>query len=136
MIVRGLARMAFVRRSLPQFAYGGFCCRATLWRQTLAVLRWVNAIGSRRGIEVTASWVNLASATAISLQAPQAIRQQVTKVVGAEVFDVYSREGETSLALRLEFRASDRTLTDEEIAPIREKIIAGVAEKLEGRLRA
>jgi len=53
----------------------------------------------------------------------------------AEVFDVYSREGETSLALRLEFRAGDRTLTDEEIAPLREKIVAAVAEKLGGRLR-
>jgi phenylalanyl-tRNA synthetase beta chain len=53
----------------------------------------------------------------------------------AEVFDVYAREGQTSLALRLEFRAADRTLTDEEIAPLREKIVAAVAEKLEGRLR-
>jgi phenylalanyl-tRNA synthetase beta chain len=53
----------------------------------------------------------------------------------AGVFDVYTREGETSLALRLEFRASDRTLTDEEIAPVREKIVAAVAEKLGGRLR-
>jgi phenylalanyl-tRNA synthetase beta chain len=53
----------------------------------------------------------------------------------AVVFDVYPREGQTSLALRLEFRAGDRTLTDEEIAPLREKIVAAVAEKLEGRLR-
>ena len=49
------------------------------------------------------------------------------------VFDVYAREGQTSLALRLEFRAADRTLTDEEIAPLREKIVAAVAEQLEGR---
>jgi phenylalanyl-tRNA synthetase beta chain len=54
----------------------------------------------------------------------------------AEVFDVYTREGETSLAVRLEFRAGDRTLTDEEIAPLRAKIVAAVAEKLGGRLRA
>jgi phenylalanyl-tRNA synthetase beta chain len=53
----------------------------------------------------------------------------------AGVFDVYTREGETSLALRLEFRAADRTLTDEEIAPVREKVVAAVAEKLGGRLR-
>jgi phenylalanyl-tRNA synthetase beta chain len=39
------------------------------------------------------------------------------------------------LALRLEFRAADRTLTDEEIAPLREKIVSAVAEKLGGRLR-
>jgi phenylalanyl-tRNA synthetase beta chain len=51
------------------------------------------------------------------------------------VFDVYAREGQTSLAVRLEFRASDRTLTDEEIAPQRAKIVAAVKEKLEGELR-
>jgi phenylalanyl-tRNA synthetase beta chain len=52
------------------------------------------------------------------------------------VFDVYAREGQTSLAVRLEFRAGDRTLTDEEIAPQRAKIIAAVQAKLEGELRA
>ena len=51
------------------------------------------------------------------------------------VFDVYAREGQTSLAVRLEFRASDRTLTDEEIAPQRAKIVEAVHEKLEGELR-
>ena len=38
----------------------------------------------------------------------------------AEVFDLYEGEqlgeGRKSLALRLEFRAADRTLTDEEVA--------------------
>ena len=42
----------------------------------------------------------------------------------AEVFDVYRGEqvgeGRVSLALRLEFRAPDRTLTDEDVAPARE----------------
>jgi phenylalanyl-tRNA synthetase beta chain len=51
------------------------------------------------------------------------------------VFDVYAREGQTSLAVRLEFRASDRTLTDEEIAPQRSKIVEAVKSKLEGELR-
>ncbi|MBE2314941.1 phenylalanine--tRNA ligase subunit beta [Solirubrobacter sp. CPCC 204708] len=51
------------------------------------------------------------------------------------VFDVYAREGQTSLAVRLEFRAGDRTLTDDEISPQREKIVKAVAEKLEGELR-
>jgi phenylalanyl-tRNA synthetase beta chain len=51
------------------------------------------------------------------------------------VFDVYAREGQTSLAVRLEFRAGERTLTDEEIAPLREKIVSAVAERLEGELR-
>ncbi len=52
------------------------------------------------------------------------------------VFDVYAREGQTSLAVRLEFRAGDRTLTDDEIAPVRTKIVNAVVEKLEGELRA
>ena len=51
------------------------------------------------------------------------------------VFDVYAREGQTSLAVRLEFRAGDRTLTDEEIAPQRTKIVEAVKAKLEGELR-
>ena len=42
-------------------------------------------------------------------------------LLGAEVFDVYRGaqvgEGRASLALALEFRAADRTLTDEEVAP-------------------
>ena len=44
-------------------------------------------------------------------------------------------EGHKSLALRLEFRAPDRTLTDEEVAERRAAIEAELAE-LGGRLRA
>ena len=53
----------------------------------------------------------------------------------AEVFDVYPGEERTSLALRLEFRAPDRTLTDEEVAQRRAKIDAAVAERLGGEPR-
>ena len=57
----------------------------------------------------------------------------------AEVFDVYRGaqvgEGSSSLALRLEFRAGDRTLTDEEADKRREKIVAALAERLGARLR-
>ncbi|HEX8958682.1 MAG TPA: phenylalanine--tRNA ligase subunit beta, partial [Solirubrobacterales bacterium] len=49
----------------------------------------------------------------------------------AEVFDLYAGEqlgeGRKSLALRLEFRAEDRTLTDEEVAARREAIAAELA---------
>jgi phenylalanyl-tRNA synthetase beta chain len=55
------------------------------------------------------------------------------------VFDVYTGEqvgkGNWSLALRLEFRAPDRTLTDDEVAESRATIEAALAE-LGGRLRA
>ena len=57
----------------------------------------------------------------------------------AEVFDVYRGaqvgEGRASLAVRLEFRAGDRTLTDEEAAERRERIVAALAERLEAELR-
>ena len=54
----------------------------------------------------------------------------------AEVFDVYRGEqlgeGSVSLALHLEFRAPDRTLTDEDVAPVREKIVAALRERAGG----
>jgi phenylalanyl-tRNA synthetase beta chain len=57
----------------------------------------------------------------------------------ADVFDVYEGpqvgEGNRSLAVRLEFRAGDRTLTDEEVAALREKIVAAVRDRLGGELR-
>jgi phenylalanyl-tRNA synthetase beta chain len=57
----------------------------------------------------------------------------------AEVFDVYRGEqvgeGRASLAVRLEFRAADRTLTDEEVAQRREKIVAALREQVGGELR-
>ena len=56
----------------------------------------------------------------------------------AEVFDLYRGEqvgeGRKSLALRLTFRAADRTLTDEEVAQQRQAIEASV-EKIGGSLR-
>ena len=53
----------------------------------------------------------------------------------AQVFDVYPAEGRVSLAVRLRFRADDRTLTDEEVAQRRAKIDAAVAERLGGEPR-
>ena len=56
----------------------------------------------------------------------------------AEVFDLYrgeqAGEGRKSLALRLEFRAPDRTLTDEEVAGLRERIRDEIGA-IEGTLR-
>ena len=54
------------------------------------------------------------------------------------VFDVYTGEqvgaGRRSLALALSFRAAEKTLTDEDVAPARERIVAALA-KLGGELR-
>ncbi len=55
-----------------------------------------------------------------------------------DVFDVYSGEqvgeGRRSLALALSFRALDRTLTDADIAPVRERVLAAVGA-IGGELR-
>jgi phenylalanyl-tRNA synthetase beta chain len=55
------------------------------------------------------------------------------------VFDVYRGEqvggDNKSLALRLEFRADDRTLTDEDIASRRAAIESALEEQLGGHLR-
>ena len=54
------------------------------------------------------------------------------------VFDVYTGEqvgeGRHSLALALTFRSSDRTLTDEDVGPVRDRIVAALAA-LGGELR-
>jgi phenylalanyl-tRNA synthetase beta chain len=69
---------------------------------------------------------------------------RVAELVGeyassVQIFDVYRGEqlgeGRTSLALRCEFSARDRTLTDEDVAKVRAKIVARLAE-LGGELRA
>ena len=59
-------------------------------------------------------------------------------LAAAEVFDLYHGEqlepGQKSVALRLEFRAPDRTLTDAEVADLRERIRSELAE-IGGALR-
>ncbi|HEX5898099.1 MAG TPA: phenylalanine--tRNA ligase subunit beta [Solirubrobacteraceae bacterium] len=56
------------------------------------------------------------------------------------VFDLYHGEqvgeGRKSLALALAFRAGDRTLTDEDVAPARERIVSALRDHLGGELRA
>ena len=55
------------------------------------------------------------------------------------VFDVFRgsplAEGRKSVAVRLTMRSSDRTLTDDEVAPVRGAITERVSEELGGSLR-
>jgi phenylalanyl-tRNA synthetase beta chain len=60
-------------------------------------------------------------------------------LTSAEVFDVYRGpqvgEGRQSVAVHLEFQASDRTLTDAEADAVRERIVAALRDRLDGELR-
>ncbi len=78
-------------------------------------------------------------ATVFAEEALARVREAGGKMLeDASVFDVYTGEqvgeGRRSLALALSFRASEKTLTDEDIAPARERIVAALAE-LGGELR-
>jgi phenylalanyl-tRNA synthetase beta chain len=80
--------------------------------------------------------------TVSAAQVLATVREAGTPLLGsAEVFDVYRDEerigaGHVSLALRLAYRAADRTLTDTEVARQRRFIVRALEEQLEGRIRA
>jgi phenylalanyl-tRNA synthetase beta chain len=72
-------------------------------------------------------------------QALDTVRGAAGKLLSdVRVFDVYSGpqvgEGKRSLALALAFRAPDRTLSDEEVGPVRQRIVNLLSE-LGGELR-
>jgi phenylalanyl-tRNA synthetase beta chain len=84
-------------------------------------------------------------AVVLPRQVPAAAALEVVRgaagelLADARVFDVYEGpqvgEGLRSLALALSFRAADRTLADEDVAPVRERIVAALGERLGGELR-
>jgi phenylalanyl-tRNA synthetase beta chain len=84
-------------------------------------------------------------AVVVAEDVPAAQVEQVVRANGGELldsvqlFDVYRGEqlgeGRKSLALRLEFRSPERTLTDEDVAAARGAIEAGL-EQIGGALRA
>jgi phenylalanyl-tRNA synthetase beta chain len=57
-----------------------------------------------------------------------------------ELFDEYRGDsvpdGQRSLAFRLVYRANDRTLTDEDIEPIHQKVREALVEKFRADLRS
>jgi phenylalanyl-tRNA synthetase beta chain len=73
-------------------------------------------------------------------QVLEAVREAAGELLDdVRVFDVYSGpqvgEGRRSLALSLAFRAPDRTLADEDVSPVRNKVVAALSG-LGGELRA
>jgi phenylalanyl-tRNA synthetase beta chain len=72
-------------------------------------------------------------------RAQAAVRRAAGELLrDVRVFDLYTGpqvgEGRRSLALALSFRSADRTLRDEDVAPVRERIVAALGE-LGGELR-
>ena len=57
-----------------------------------------------------------------------------------EAFDVYrgeqAGEGRKSIAFRVSFQAADRTLSDDDAAALRERIVVALAERFGAELRA
>ena len=68
------------------------------------------------------------------------IKQRGGKILESyKLFDVYKgkqvEEGYKSMAYNITFRASDRTLTEEEVSKTMKKIINGLETNLEAKLR-
>jgi phenylalanyl-tRNA synthetase beta chain len=119
--------------------------RATALQVELAELVAMASLGSEHYEDVTTyPAVHQDLAIVVDDGVPAArVREAVLEGGGellrsAEVFDLYRGEqvgeGRKSLALRLEFRSPDRTLTDEEVAERREAIKAALGE-IGGSLR-
>jgi phenylalanyl-tRNA synthetase beta chain len=74
----------------------------------------------------------------------QDVRDQILRqsrlITKADIFDVYEgpnlEAGRKSLAFRLAFGADDKTLTDAEINPIMDKILAVLSKKFDAQIRA
>ena len=118
---------------------------AVAFEVDLAPLVAVAAAGEETFEDVTTfPAVHQDLAVVVPVEVPAAQLRELVLAAGgellraAEVFDLYEGEqvgeGRKSIALRLEFRAADRTLTDEEVAAVRTAIEAEL-EKLGGTLR-
>jgi phenylalanyl-tRNA synthetase beta chain len=84
--------------------------------------------------------VVVSEATAVGEVIAVVRRAAGPELESVELFDVFAGEqigaGKVSLALHLEFRAADRTLTEAEVSKQRSAILAALAEQLGGELRA
>jgi phenylalanyl-tRNA synthetase beta chain len=60
--------------------------------------------------------------------------QKIKELEGVELFDLYTGsgipEGKKSIAVRVRYRAPDRTLTDDEVTPLHGRIIDNLVKKL------
>ena len=56
-------------------------------------------------------------------------------VLGVELFDIFEKEGEKSMALRIEIGSREKTLTSEEIDAVMKKIVAKLEKNLDIKIR-
>jgi phenylalanyl-tRNA synthetase beta chain len=65
--------------------------------------------------------------------------QKIDKITRVEIFDVYTGDkipaGQKSIAVRVRYGANDRTLTDEEVNKLHQKVINGLTAKLPVTIR-
>jgi phenylalanyl-tRNA synthetase beta chain len=67
------------------------------------------------------------------------VKETARDLASAQLFDVYDKppvpEGKKSLALRLSYRPSDRTLTEEDLSADRERIVKALRDGVGGEIR-
>jgi phenylalanyl-tRNA synthetase beta chain len=56
-------------------------------------------------------------------------------ILGVELFDIFEKAGEKSMALRVEIGSSEKTLTSEEIDEVMKKIIEKLEKDLKVKVR-
>jgi phenylalanyl-tRNA synthetase beta chain len=127
---------------------------ARMWDLDAAALFEIDLDRTLAHAEAVPRYVDLTSFPALHLDLSVALPEDVPAATvlatvreacgglldDVRVFDVYRGEqlgeGRKSLALALSFRAPDRTLTDEDVAPLRNRVVEALREALGGELRA
>jgi phenylalanyl-tRNA synthetase beta chain len=140
----GVVRLGFLGELHPLVAESWDLPRAASFAVDLGKL--AAAAPSLLSFSAFASVPSLRRDLAVTLPAAVPAEDALARVRAAggqmledvSVFDVYTGEqageGRRSLALALSFRAPERTLTDEDVAPVRERIVDALAQ-LGGELR-
>ena len=135
--VFGEVHPAYAKKfDLKRVVYGEFFLD-TVFAAKPARLRF-NAIDRYPAVERDIALVVSSDVTAGELLA--AVKRASSKLIrSTEVFDVYEGEhigqGRKSVALRITYQAPDHTLKEEEIAPVHERILALLKDKVNAELR-
>jgi phenylalanyl-tRNA synthetase beta chain len=145
-VLAGGGRLGFIGELHPAVAAGWELGATAVWALDLGLV--ADAAPSTTVYDPFASFPALREDLAVVVPKSVAVGDVIATVRASggrdletvELFDVYDGEqvgpGHVSLALHLEFRAGDRTLTDDEVATDRAAIAKALAERHGGELRA